>query len=46
MDLLNDEEAGYSHYEQIKAFISHTKASDAPVIPVSAQLEHNVNYVL
>jgi translation initiation factor 2 subunit 3 len=35
-----------SHYDQIKAYIARTKASNAPIIPISAQFGHNIDYVL
>ncbi len=40
IDLVNDEEA-LNNYKQIKVFVKGTIAENAPIIPISAQ--HNVN---
>jgi translation initiation factor 2 subunit 3 len=39
------EEAARTQYEQIRDFIAGTVAGDAPIIPVSAQLRYNIQYV-
>ena len=46
VDLIPTNEDAKSHYEQIKAYIARTKASKSPIIPISAQLKLNINYVL
>ena len=46
VDLIPTTEDAKSHYEQIKAYITRTKASKSPIIPISAQLKLNINYVL
>lgn len=40
IDLVSEEKA-LEHYEQIKKFVKGTIAEDAPIIPISAQ--HNIN---
>lgn len=44
VDLLENEEAAASHYEQIKAYIARTCAANAPIVPISAQLKLNIEY--
>jgi len=46
VDLIPNQSAALEHYEQIKNYISRTKAANAPIIPISAQLEYNIQYVL
>lgn len=46
VDLIPSPEAAKEHYEQIKSYIARTKAANAPIIPISSQLEFNINYVL
>jgi translation initiation factor 2 subunit 3 len=46
VDLIQNTDAARAHYEQIKAYITRTKAANAPIIPISAQLEYNIDYVL
>lgn len=45
VDLMR-QEAAKTHHESIKKFIRGTVASDAPIIPISAQLKLNVDAVL
>jgi translation initiation factor 2 subunit 3 len=44
VDLLENDEAALSHYEQIKAYIARTCAANAPIVPISAQLKLNIEY--
>lgn len=46
VDLIPSTEDATSHYEQIKNYITRTKASKSPIIPISAQLRLNINFVL
>ena len=46
VDLIPNTEEAKAHYEQIKNYINRTKASKSPIIPISAQLKLNINYVL
>jgi translation initiation factor 2 subunit 3 len=46
VDLIPTLEEAKTHYEQIKNYITRTKASKSPIIPISAQLKLNINYVL
>lgn len=39
------EEAARAQYEQIKAFVAGTVAGEAPIIPISAQMRYNIDYV-
>lgn len=39
------QDAALAHYDQIKAFISGTVAGNAPIIPISAQLKYNMDYL-
>lgn len=39
------EEAARAQYDQIREFIDGTVAGDAPIIPVSAQLRYNIDYL-
>ncbi|KAJ2002015.1 eukaryotic translation initiation factor 2 subunit gamma [Coemansia thaxteri] len=45
VDLISEEQAMKNH-EQIQSFVKGTIASNAPIIPICAQLKHNVNVVL
>jgi translation initiation factor 2 subunit 3 len=45
IDLVDEEEAK-QNYEEIKEFVSGTVAEDAPVIPISAQHEINIDALL
>jgi translation initiation factor 2 subunit 3 len=45
IDLVDDERAR-ENYEQIKEFVEGTVAEDAPIVPVSAQQEVNVDLVI
>ncbi|MBI2109949.1 translation initiation factor IF-2 subunit gamma, partial [Candidatus Woesearchaeota archaeon] len=45
IDLVSKEQA-LKNYEQIKKFIKGTIAENAPIIPVSAQREININYLI
>ncbi len=45
IDLVKEKDAA-SQYEEIKDFIKGTAADGAPIIPISAQLKHNVDVVL
>lgn len=46
VDLIPSVEEAKQHYEQIKAYITRTKAASSPIIPISAQLKYGINYVL
>jgi len=46
VDLIPSTEEAKSHYEQIKNYITRTKAASSPIIPISAQLKLNINWVL
>ena len=39
------ETAAAAHYEEIRTFIQGTKAGSAPIIPISAQLNYNIDVV-
>ena len=39
------ETAAAAHYEEIRTFIQGTKAGGAPIIPISAQLNYNIDVV-
>ena len=41
-----DEEEAKEHYEQIKAFLKGTKYEHAPVIPISALYDGNINILI
>ncbi|MFC6906033.1 translation initiation factor IF-2 subunit gamma [Halalkalicoccus tibetensis] len=45
VDLVDREQAQRS-YEQIKEFVSGTVAEDAPIVPISAQQEVNIDYLM
>jgi translation initiation factor 2 subunit 3 len=45
IDLVSKEKA-LEHYNQIKKFVKGTIAENAPIIPISAQKNINVNYLL
>ncbi len=45
IDLVSKEKA-YENYKKIKEFVKGTIAEDAPIIPVSAQQEININKIL
>lgn len=45
IDLVSEEEAK-ENYEEIKEFVSGTVAEDAPIIPISAQHEINIDALL
>jgi translation initiation factor 2 subunit 3 len=45
IDLIK-EAAAETHYQQILQFIQGTVADNAPVIPISAQLKHNIDAIL
>jgi translation initiation factor 2 subunit 3 len=45
IDLVSDEEAK-KNYDSIKAFVSNTVASDAPIIPISAQQRVNIDALI
>ena len=45
IDLIKEEEAK-ENYEQIKTFVKGTKAKNSPIIPISAQLEYNIDAVI
>jgi len=45
IDLVSEEEAK-ENYEQIKEFVKGTVAEDAPVVPISAQHEINIDLLL
>ena len=45
IDLVDEEEAK-ENYEEIKEFVSGTVAEDAPVVPISAQHEVNIDALL
>jgi len=44
VDLIK-EQAAREQYDQIKAFVHGTIASEAPIIPISAQLKYNIEVV-
>ena len=46
VDLIPNTQEAKNHYTQIKKYITGTKASKSPIIPISAQLRLNINYVL
>lgn len=46
VDLIPTVEEAKAHYEQIKNYITRTKAAASPIIPISAQLRFNINFVL
>ena len=43
---LVDREQAQRNYEQIKEFVSGTVAEDAPIVPISAQQEVNIDYLM
>ena len=45
IDLIKEENAK-EHYKQIKTFVQGTKAAQSPIIPVSAQLQYNIDCVI
>ena len=45
IDLIKEEEAK-KNYQQIKTFVKGTKAKNSPIIPISAQLEYNIDAVI
>ena len=45
IDLIKEEKA-MENYNQIKQFVKGTKASKSPVIPISAQLNYNIEAVI
>jgi len=45
IDLVKEKDAA-SQYEEIKDFVKGTVADRSPIIPISAQLKHNVDVVL
>ena len=44
--IIKDQNACIKQQEDIKAFISKTVAEGAPIIPISAQLEYNIDAVI
>ena len=46
IDLIYSKDSAAEQYSQIKAFTQSTRAENSPIIPISAQLEHNIDYVL
>ncbi|KAM3130185.1 hypothetical protein pb186bvf_017685 [Paramecium bursaria] len=44
--IFKDQQAAKKNYEEIKTFIKGTIAQESPIIPISAQLKYNVDYVL
>ena len=46
VDLIPNTDEARAHYNQIKNYITRTKAATSPIIPISAQLKLNINYVL
>ena len=45
IDLIK-EEIAEEHYHQIKRFVQGTKAAKSPIIPISAQLQYNIDAVI
>ena len=45
IDLIKEENAK-EHYKPIKAFVQGTKAANSPIIPISAQLQYNIDCVI
>ena len=45
IDLIKEEEAK-KNYQQIKTFVKGTKATNSPIIPISAQYEYNIEAVI
>jgi len=45
VDLIDEKKAAEKSYEEIKNFIQGTRAENSPVIPISAQLNHNIDLV-
>ena len=45
IDLIK-EEVAKEHYKQIKTFVQGTKAANSPIIPISAQLQYNIDCVI
>lgn len=43
--IFKDSQAANKNYEEIKKFVQDTKAQDSPILPVSAQLQYNVDVV-
>jgi translation initiation factor 2 subunit 3 len=46
VDLIPSTEDARAHYLQIKNYITRTKAATSPIVPISAQLKLNINWVL
>jgi len=46
IDLIYSKDSAAEQYGQIKAFTVSTRAENSPIIPISAQLEYNIDYVL
>jgi translation initiation factor 2 subunit 3 len=42
VNLIQNTDAARAHYEQIKAYITRTKAANAPITPISSQLEESL----
>jgi len=45
IDIVQKESAILTQYEDIKKFVSGTRAEKAPIIPISAQLKYNIDVV-
>ena len=43
--IFKDEERAIENYKQIKEFIKDTRCMNAPIIPISAQLQYNIDAV-
>jgi len=43
--IFRDPNAATKNYEEIKKFIQGTRAENSPIIPISAQLNHNIDTV-
>lgn len=46
IDLVRDKQKLLENYNQIKEFLKNTHISDAPIIPVSAEYNVNINYLI
>ncbi|MEM5830064.1 MAG: translation initiation factor IF-2 subunit gamma [Candidatus Aenigmatarchaeota archaeon] len=46
IDLVRDKQKILENYQQIKKFIENTKIKNAPIIPISAQLNINIEYLI
>jgi len=46
IDLVRDKQKLLDHYNQIRKFLENTKIKDAPIIPISAQLNINIEYLI